>query len=73
MDRQRPRGREKNITGPAKKVEKRGEGMHTGPVGGLGGHSPNGGTGNSPGTRSTGTRSGGGMMKIIALLAVLLL
>lgn len=47
--------------------------MHTGPVGGLGGHSPNGGTGNSPGTRSTGTRSGGGMMKIIALLAVLLL
>lgn len=73
MDRQRPRGREKNITGPAKKVEKRGEGLHTGPVGGLGGHSPNGGTGNSPGTRSTGTRSGGGMMKIIALLAVLLL
>ena len=74
MDRQRPRGREKNIAGPAKKVEKRGEGLHTGPVGGLGGPPPGGGSaGNSPGTRSTGTRSGGRMMKIIALLAVLLL
>ena len=64
----RPRGREKRVAGPAKKVEKRGSGLGTGPVGaGQGG-------GQSSGSRSGGTRAGGGgMMKIVLLLAVLLL
>ncbi|MCI8970032.1 MAG: peptidase C11, partial [Oscillibacter sp.] len=64
----RPRGREKHVTGPAKNVEKRGSGLGSGPVGaGRGGQS-------SGGSRSGGGgRSGGGLMKIILLLAVLLL
>ena len=41
----RPRGREKHVTGPAKKVEKRGSGLGTGPVGaGQGGQSAGGGS-----------------------------
>lgn len=65
----RPRGREKHVAGPAKTVEKRGEGLGTGPVGA--GRSGQGSGGS--GTRSGGGRPGGGMMKIILLLAVLLL
>ena len=72
MDHQRPRGREKHVTGPGKSVNKRGEGLHTGPVGDAGGYAdrkePSGGSGQ----RSGGTRSGGGM-KLLILLAVLLL
>ncbi len=65
----RPRGREKHITGPAKQVEKRGSGLGTGPVG------AGRGSGQSGGSRSGGggRRSGGGMVKLILLLAVLLL
>ena len=70
MDHQRPRGREKHVTGPGKSVNKRGEGLHTGPVGDAGGYAdrkePSGGSGQ----RSGGTRSGGGM-KLLILLAVL--
>ena len=70
MNNNRPRGREKNVTGPGKTVNKRGEGLHTGPVGDSGGYSdrrePSGGSG------QRGTRSGGGM-KLLILLAVLLL
>ena len=70
MDQQRPRGREKHVTGPAKKVEKHGEGLHTGPVGGGAGP---GGSGSRPApTRSGGSRPVGGM-KLLILLAVLLL
>ena len=29
----RPQGREKNVTGAGKGIQKRGEGLHTGPVG----------------------------------------
>ena len=69
MNNQRPRGREKHVTGPGKTVSKRGEGLHTGPVGDSGGYSdrkePSGGSG------QRGTRSGG--MKLLILLAVLLL
>lgn len=66
----RPRGREKHVAGPAKKVEKRGSGLGTGPVGaGQGGSQSSGGSRSGGG----GGRSGGGMMKIILLLAVLLL
>ncbi len=65
----RPRGREKHVTGPAKNVEKRGSGLGTGPVGAGRGSQSSGG-----GSRSSGGgRSGGGLMKIILLLAVLLL
>ena len=42
MDTNRPRGRERNVTGPAKRVEKRGSGLGTGPVGNTGGHSGGG-------------------------------
>ena len=70
MNNNRPRGREKNVTGPGKTVNKRGEGLHTGPVGDSGGYSdrrePSGGSG------QRGTRSGGGM-KLLILLAVVLL
>ena len=34
----RPRGREKNITGTAKDIYKRGQGLGTGPVGNAGGY-----------------------------------
>ena len=65
----RPRGREKHVTGPAKNVEKRGSGLGTGPVGAGRSSQSSGG-----GSRSSGGgRSGGGLMKIILLLAVLLL
>ncbi|MEY8389151.1 clostripain-related cysteine peptidase [Oscillospiraceae bacterium 38-13] len=64
----RPRGREKNVTGPAKKVEKRGSGLGTGPVG-----SGQSGGGSSGSRSGGGKRSGGGLMKLIILLAVLLL
>lgn len=65
----RPGGREKHITGPAKQVEKRGSGLGTGPVGAGRGSGQSGGSRGGGGGR----RSGGGMVKLILLLAVLLL
>ena len=70
MENNRPRSREKNVTGPAKTVQKRGEGLGTGPVGSPGGYSERRQSGS--GTRSAGTRGGGGI-KLIGLLLVLLL
>lgn len=73
MENNRPRSREKNVTGPGKKVEKRGKGLGTGPVGDTNGYAdrrqqePS-----SSGTRSAGTRSGGGLKMVLLLLAVLL-
>ena len=69
MDNNRPRGREKHVEGPGKTVQKRGQGLGTGPVGDASGYgdrkqSP------SSGTRSAGT---GGSKKLIALLLALLL
>ncbi len=74
MEQKRPRGRDKTVSGPAKDVKKRGEGLHTGPVGDAGGYAGRKSqTGSpSPGTRSGGTRAGGGMKLIILLLAALL-
>ena len=72
MEHNRPRGREKHVTGPAKKVEKRGQGLGTGPVGNAGGYTERREGQSFSGTRSTGTR-GGGPVKLIALLLVLLL
>ena len=69
MEHQRPRGREKNVSGPGKSVQKRGEGLHTGPVGESGGHGRN--QQQNGGPRSAGARSGGGMKLILLLLLVL--
>ena len=75
----RPRGREKNITGAGKEIKRRGSGLGTGPVGVSGGYSKRpGGThsnlgGGSAHSGGNVTRSGGGMSKIIILLLVALL
>ena len=82
----RLRGRQRNVTGAGKSINRRGAGLGTGPVGSQGGYSgrPGGGShrpssGNSfgGGRRPSGgnvTRSGGGgMMKFIIIALVLLL
>lgn len=71
MENNRPRGREKNVSGSGKTVQKRGEGMGTGPVGNAGGYRERNQE-RASGTRSTGTKSGGGMKLIILLFALLL-
>ena len=71
----RPRGREKNISGAGKAVHRRGAGLGTGSVGSSGGYQgrPGGNfssLGSSGGGRPGGntTRSGGGgMMKLIII------
>ena len=62
----RPRGRQKNITGHGKPIQRRGSGLGTGPVG----RRPSGG-GSSD--RNVTRSNGGGMSKIIVALLVLLL
>ena len=69
MENNRPRGREKNVTGPGKSVHKRGEGLGTGPVGDAGGYQDR--TPQSGGARGLGGR-GGGMKLVVLLLALLL-
>ena len=85
----RPRGRQKNVSGQGKGVYKRGSGLGTGPVGSSGGYSgrPGGssGRGDDGGSNRAGrgnggrlgrpTRSGGGggLMKIIMILIVVFL
>lgn len=80
----RPRGRQKNVTGAGKSVKRRGSGLGTGPVGGAGrgqgigggstGHRPSGGSFRPTGhTGGNVTRSGGGMSKLIILILFLLL
>ncbi|MBQ8512202.1 MAG: peptidase C11 [Clostridia bacterium] len=69
----RPRGRQKNVTGQGKDVKRRGSGLETGPVG-MSGRKPTGASSGSsarPGTRTT--RSGGGLSKIVTILLVVLL
>ncbi len=70
MSNERPRGREKNITGQGKSVYRRGEGTGTGPVGNTGGYS--GRTGGSSGGHGPGPRSIGGL-GIVALIVIFLL
>ena len=72
MENNRPRGREKHVTGSAKTVKKRGEGLGTGPVGDAGGYQDRKPEASS-GQRSAGTRSGGGMMKLVLLALLVLL
>lgn len=67
----RPRGREKNITGTGKSVYRRGSGLGTGPVGSPNGYGTTGSTGNSQ-QRST-ARASGGKGRLIIIIAVLAL
>ncbi|MBR5799757.1 MAG: peptidase C11 [Lachnospiraceae bacterium] len=84
----RPRGREKNVTGQGKKVYRRGSGLGTGPVGRPGGrpsgtssgpsYSSSGSTGGMGGAGGPGRpvfRSGGsgGLGKLILIVVVVLL
>ncbi|MBR6951470.1 MAG: peptidase C11 [Oscillospiraceae bacterium] len=76
----RPRGREKNVTGEGKKVYKRGDGLNTGPVGKADGYQGRRDDAQTPEEQreysSGGTRSlfgGRGRLIIIILVLVLLL
>ena len=80
----RPRGRQRNVTGAGKAVKRRGSGLGTGPVGGAGrGQGITGGSGKRPTagssfrpTGSTGgrkvTRSGGSLSTLVILVLLLL-
>ena len=80
----RPRGRQKNVTGQGKGVRRRGSGLGTGPVGSSGGYQgrpgrkvDSGSFGGGSGSSNLGgghrvTRSGGGLSKIIMIIIVLL-
>lgn len=70
MAQNRPRGRQKNITGQGKSIKRRGSGLGTGPVG----SSPISSSGRSSlnGERGV-TRSGGGFSKIIIVILLLVL
>lgn len=80
----RPRGRQKNVTGPGKSIRRRGSGLGTGPVGSSGGYSgrPGGsGGGNLGGYGSGGTgdyhrmrgSGGGGFLKKLITMAIVLM
>lgn len=69
MENSRPRGREKNATGPGKSVQRRGAGLGTRPVGEAGGYQDR--TPQSGGIRGPGSR-GDGIRLIVLLLALLL-
>jgi len=72
----RPRGRQKNITGQGKSVKRRGNGLGTGPVG-MSGRTPGGDgnaySGSSQGGRVTRSGRGFGGGKIILIILALLL
>ena len=72
----RPRGRQKNVTGQGKDIKRRGSGLGTGPVG-MAGRTPNPpGSGTAGGTSGGRvTRSGGGLGggKLILIILALLL
>ena len=81
MAQNRPRGRQKNVTGSGKPIGRRGSGLGTGPVGGGrrgagisgGGSAPSGGSFTPSGSHRRTTRSsGGGLGKIIILVLLLL-
>jgi hypothetical protein len=67
----RPRGREKHVTGKGKDIYKRGDGLHSGPVGSQNGYS---GRGQQSGSgRRAVTRAGGGGLIIIVIIAAIIL
>lgn len=67
----RPRGREKNVTGQGKNIGRRGSGLGSGPVGAPG-RIPSGTGSSSSGSGRNVTRSGGGMKLILIILALVL-
>ncbi|MBQ4243884.1 MAG: peptidase C11 [Clostridia bacterium] len=73
----RPTGRQKNVTGKANDIEKKGEGLGTGPVGrqdGYEGRRPaQQAGGSSPAPQRSTTRAGGKRMGIIGIILALLL
>lgn len=70
MPENRPRGREKNVTGQGKDVYKRGDGLGTGPVGNQSGYQgKNSGNGGNGG----GKRSSGGSSIITIIIAAIVL
>ena len=76
----RPRGRQRNVTGPGKPVHRRGSSLGTGPVGGAGRGAGIGGGSPRPTFHSSEHRNpnrssggGGGLIKIVVLVLVLLL
>ena len=68
----RPGGSNREVTGKAKKIEKHGSGLGTGPVGSTGGMSgqnvSQGGSGSSGG----GKRSGGGMNPLVLIVVIVI-
>ena len=65
----RPKGREKHVTGAGKDVRRRGEGLNSGPVGRSDEYSGRkGGSGNSGGNRD----SGGGRSPLIIIITILI-
>lgn len=73
----RPRGRQRNVTGHGKPINRRGSGLGTGPIGSSGGYGgrPGGGSAGMGGHRNSRgnvTRSRGGMSKIVLVILVLL-
>ena len=70
----KPRGRQRNITGQGKSVYKRGDGLGTGPVGNQSGYSGRPGTAGQPsGTGGQRSTRAGGRSSLIAILLALLL
>ncbi|MBE6909490.1 MAG: peptidase C11 [Ruminococcaceae bacterium] len=70
MDDNRPRGREKHVTGEGKDIYKRGDGLGTGPVGSADGHAGRTGSGGSGGG---GKRAGGGSSLLTIIIAAIVL
>ena len=72
MPANRPRGREKNISGQGKDIKRRGSGLGSGPVGSRPAGRPGASSPQKPAGGRAVTRSGGGLSKIIILLLVVL-
>ena len=68
----RPRGRQKNVTGTGKPIKRRGSGLGTGPVGGAGRGQGTGGFGPTPRPQRSYGSGGGGFSKLIILVLLLL-
>lgn len=73
MEQKRPRSREKNVTGGSKGVHKRGDGLHSGPVGNPNGYSNSGDSDRQSKKRSFPGGSGGSGRKSPFVLILLLL
>ncbi len=72
MANNRPRSRQRNVTGGSKGVSRRGSGLGTGPVGSSSGYSGRGGGASGGGMRSSGGRGKSPLSLIILIIVVLL-